>query len=110
MLHGGEANSFAAPEALDDAIAQKQTHDGRINKRLHGPRFGVHCMKCARFAVMNPAELPFAPETPVLSLHGRFRCIRCASRDTGAAGISVRQPCLPPLALSNVLLGLGGFG
>ena len=45
---------------------------------------GVHCMKCARHVVLDPATLHLAPETPVPSLAGRFRCTRCGSKQTEA--------------------------
>ena len=45
---------------------------------------GVHCQKCARHVVMDPATLHFAPETPVPSLAGRFKCTRCGSKQTEA--------------------------
>src|SRR4051794_65047 len=48
-----------------------------INERMG---MGVHCQTCARHAVLDPAALPFAPDTPVPSLRGRFKCTRCGSR------------------------------
>ena len=45
---------------------------------------GVHCRKCARHVVMDPAKLHLAPETPVPSLAGRFKCTRCGSKQTEA--------------------------
>ena len=45
---------------------------------------GVHCKKCARHVVMDPATLHLAPETPVPSLAGRFKCTRCGSKQTEA--------------------------
>lgn len=50
-----------------------------------GEGVGVHCMKCARFVVMEPASLPFARETPLLALGGRYKCTRCGSTDTKPA-------------------------
>ena len=45
---------------------------------------GVHCNKCARHVVMDPATLHLAPETPVPSFAGRFKCTRCGSKQTEA--------------------------
>ena len=45
-------------------------------------QMGVYCQKCARHVVLNPAALPFAVETPVPSLAGRFKCTRCGSTMT----------------------------
>ena len=45
---------------------------------------GMHCMKCARHVVLDPATLHLAPETPVPSLAGRFKCTRCGSKQTEA--------------------------
>jgi hypothetical protein len=45
---------------------------------------GVHCQKCAHHAVLDPASPPFAPETPVPALAGRFKCTRCGSGKTEA--------------------------
>ena len=44
---------------------------------------GVHC-NCARHVVMDPATPRLAPETPVPSLAGRFKCTRCGSKQTEA--------------------------
>ena len=49
-----------------------------------GTPLGVHCFKCARFAVMEPAELGIDMATPVPALGGRFRCSRCGSKETEA--------------------------
>ena len=34
---------------------------------------GVHCSKCGRHVVMDPAKLHLAPDTLVPSLEGRFK-------------------------------------
>ena len=44
----------------------------------------VHCHKCGRSKVLDPATLPLRREAPVPSLGGRFRCMRCGSRQTEA--------------------------
>ena len=49
-----------------------------------GMPVGVHCLPCGRYAVLDPARLPFAATVPVPALEGRFRCGRCGSRDTTA--------------------------
>ncbi len=36
-----------------------------------GMPLGVHCLPCGRYAVLDPALLPFAPAVPVPSLDGR---------------------------------------
>jgi IS1 family transposase len=41
-------------------------------------------MECGRHVVMDPAKLRIAPETPVPSLAGRFKCTRCGSKQTEA--------------------------
>jgi hypothetical protein len=45
---------------------------------------GIHCGKCSRYVVADPAALPLAPESYVPALAGRFRCTRCGSRQTEA--------------------------
>ena len=45
---------------------------------------GVHCSKFSRLVVLDPATLHLAPETPVPSLAGRFKCKRCGSKQTEA--------------------------
>ena len=51
---------------------------------LIAERVGVHCQKCARHVLMDPAKLHLAPETLVPSLAGRFKCKRCGSKQTEA--------------------------
>ena len=51
---------------------------------------GIHCIKCGRHVVVDPAGLPIAHSAPVPSLAGRFRCTRCGSRQTEA------RPEFPP--------------
>jgi hypothetical protein len=45
---------------------------------------GVHCQKCRRHVVMDPAKLHLTVDTPVPSLAGRFKCTRCGSKQTEA--------------------------
>jgi len=47
-------------------------------------QMGLHCGKCGRHVVVDPASLPIARSAPVPSLAGRFRCTRCGSRQTEA--------------------------
>jgi Zn finger protein HypA/HybF involved in hydrogenase expression len=49
-----------------------------------GMKLEVHCRKCAKFALLDPAGLGFAPGTAVPSLQGRFKCTRCGSKETEA--------------------------
>jgi len=45
---------------------------------------GLHCQPCGRHVVVQVRSLPFALETPVPALGGRFRCTRCGSSKSEA--------------------------
>lgn len=45
---------------------------------------GLHCYPCGRHVVVKPAALPFAADTPMPAMEGRFRCTRCGSTKTAA--------------------------
>jgi hypothetical protein len=45
---------------------------------------GLHCHPCGRYVVVPVRSLPFAADTPVPALAGRFRSTRCGSTKTEA--------------------------
>ncbi len=49
-----------------------------------GMKMEVHCRKCAKYALLDPADIGITISTPVPSLAGRFRCTRCGSKETEA--------------------------
>jgi len=49
-----------------------------------GLQVGLHCQPCGRHVVVTVRSLPFAIETPVPALAGRFKCSRCGSTKTEA--------------------------
>jgi hypothetical protein len=57
---------------------------------------GVHCSKCGRHVVLDPAKLHLSPETPVPSLAGRFNAPLRIKADLSAAGMAK-----PPTRVSN---------
>ena len=59
---------------------------------LIAERMGMGCGKYARHVVIDPAALSLAPETPVPSLAGRFKCSLWIKAERGEAGVA--QPAL----------------
>jgi hypothetical protein len=49
-----------------------------------GMDVGLHCYLCGRHMIVSTSSLPFAIDTPVPSLAGRFKCTRCGSKKTEA--------------------------
>jgi hypothetical protein len=49
-----------------------------------GLQMEFHCMKCAHYALRDPADLGFDLATPIPALAGQFKCSRCGSTETEA--------------------------